>query len=1071
MTLTAPWKQKNYLGQFASESAALAFIQAHEWDSNGNGTGNPTTGMLFFDTAAGGLKVYNGSSWILVGSGGSGTSYWERTGTTLSPDNDGDIIQVGVGTVGNPGIASESYPTSGIYWDTGPEVNFSIGGTKTVEISSSGIGIQGGSDAIPSLYFINDPDTGFNQGGTNTIKIACSGTEVFTFNTTAMVGRETGGGRVRSTAGTETVPTYTFYGNTNTGIYRSAANTVAISASGTTVAAFDLNGLHLSNLGTTQGDITFVARASDPSIPIEGDLWFNTTDDVFRYYDGSTVRTLAYGTATNYWDRVGTILSPNNDGDTVQAGSGTAGAPSYAFETDTDSGFFSSGTNTIGVSASGSQIAQFSVAGIQLSNLSSADGDIKFTARASDPSAPTEGNLWFNTTDNVFRYYDGASTQTLATSGGTSYWERVSSVLSPDTDGDIIQVGDGAVGTPGIASETYTTSGFYWSSGPIINLGISGTKIGEVSSQGIATTSGSSTVPSFYFVGDSNTGFSRPSIDTITAVCGGTETFSFTSSSFAGVATGSVYTALASGSSSTPSYSFVGDTDTGMYRSGSNTIGFTTAGVERVFISSSGIRIYNTSSSQGDLQFVARTADPTSPVEGNLWFNTTDNVFRYYDGGSVQTLSTGSGSGTSYWERSGIILSPLYNGDIIQVGVGSAASPAIASETYTNTGLFWSVGPGIGFTFSGTQTFLVNSEYMGAYTSYGGTLRNGVGTAATPAISFMGDWDTGFYRESSNILSITTGGTRTARAWRSSSVPQFDLMRGDNHGSDVSIGNIGFYGYNNDVYGNVRAHCVTSGATQGGIVLQSRYSGTLADDFAVIGGVIVGDYDSISIPGRGNLAVENRVYVSTGSASTPSYSFRDDTDTGLYRYSTNALGITVAGKVCATFDPYETVLTNSADTVDLDLYRSNTPIISQTISRIVARGKDTAGNEQEYTSIVSVAPTVTSGSEKGRLDFYCAYNGTLNPYATLGYQGLRLANFGDYGDIAFSNRTGDPASASEGELWYYSTLERFRYKVSGKNNTIAVESAVSGTYDFLFSVGKVRQMTIENGIVTSVLLA
>ena len=38
-----------------------------------------------------------------------------------------------------------------------------------------------------------------------------------------------------------------------------------------------------------------------------------------------------------------------------------------------------------------------------------------------------------------------------------------------------------------------------------------------------------------------------------------------------------------------PSYSFDTDTDTGMYRAASNTIGFSTAGVERVLISNSGL--------------------------------------------------------------------------------------------------------------------------------------------------------------------------------------------------------------------------------------------------------------------------------------------------------------------------------------------------------------------------------------------------------------------------------------------------------------------------------------------------
>lgn len=34
---------------------------------------------------------------------------------------------------------------------------------------------------------------------------------------------------------------------------------------------------------------------------------------------------------------------------------------------------------------------------------------------ASDPGAPVEGQVWFNTTGNVFKYFDGSNTQTVST--------------------------------------------------------------------------------------------------------------------------------------------------------------------------------------------------------------------------------------------------------------------------------------------------------------------------------------------------------------------------------------------------------------------------------------------------------------------------------------------------------------------------------------------------------------------------------------------------------------------------------------------------------------------------------
>lgn len=39
---------------------------------------------------------------------------------------------------------------------------------------------------------------------------------------------------------------------------------------------------------------------------------------------------------------------------------------------------------------------------------------------ASDPSTPLEGQIWFNTTDNVFKYYDGSATHVLTSASSTA---------------------------------------------------------------------------------------------------------------------------------------------------------------------------------------------------------------------------------------------------------------------------------------------------------------------------------------------------------------------------------------------------------------------------------------------------------------------------------------------------------------------------------------------------------------------------------------------------------------------------------------------------------------------------
>jgi len=92
MTLTAPYRQHNYMGEYAGSGAtgdalALAFIQANNWDSNGNGTGNPINGMYYYNTTDNEFRFYNGSAWGPIDTG-STQDLWETiagdTGSTTA---------------------------------------------------------------------------------------------------------------------------------------------------------------------------------------------------------------------------------------------------------------------------------------------------------------------------------------------------------------------------------------------------------------------------------------------------------------------------------------------------------------------------------------------------------------------------------------------------------------------------------------------------------------------------------------------------------------------------------------------------------------------------------------------------------------------------------------------------------------------------------------------------------------------------------------------------------------------------------------------------------------------------
>lgn len=53
----------------------------------------------------------------------------------------------------------------------------------------------------------------------------------------------------------------------------------------------DVQGIEFDNRGDA-GDIKFSLRASDPTSPVEGEFWYNTTTNVLKFYNGTAVRTI-----------------------------------------------------------------------------------------------------------------------------------------------------------------------------------------------------------------------------------------------------------------------------------------------------------------------------------------------------------------------------------------------------------------------------------------------------------------------------------------------------------------------------------------------------------------------------------------------------------------------------------------------------------------------------------------------------------------------------------------------------------------------------------------------------------
>ena len=245
------------------------------------------------------------------------------------------------------------------------------------------------------------------------------------------------------------------------------------------------------------------------------------------------------------------------------------------------------------------------------------------------------------------------------------------------------------------------------------------------------------------------------------------------------------------GSATDPSYSFVGDLDTGMYRDGTNTIGFATAGVARLGISdvdivsllpiecsnfqaigvgSAGNVVFGNSNSTSGMYFDVNRVNFSTNSVARLGITDTQILpsiaIRNIDGNSTSpAYSFSSATNNGMWMNTGNRLAFSISGTtVVQIGsssldvigsigcnAGTAIAPSVVCRTFgiTTTGLFWTATPTLGVAVSGAQA--VGFE-TGGMRLYGSTSGNN----ALYSASLLG-----YYEETGAITMTFSFGTNT----------------------------------------------------------------------------------------------------------------------------------------------------------------------------------------------------------------------------------------------------------------------------------------------------------------------
>lgn len=164
----------------------------------------------------------------------------------------------------------------------------------------------------------------------------------------------------------------------------------------------------------------------------------------------------------------------------------------------------------------------------------------------------------------------------------------------------------------------------------------------------ISNSGGSAALPSYSFTGDLNTGIYSGVPDEIYFTTGGTQRAALTSGGF--TLTGNIIalnSRVSDGSAATPSHSFYNDTNTGLYRAGSDTIGVALGGVETVEFNAAGnvrTKLISTGASVGSfLETVNDYGDwywgTTNDTSGNAFIYTFQTAALLIVTGNITRLT------------------------------------------------------------------------------------------------------------------------------------------------------------------------------------------------------------------------------------------------------------------------------------------------------------------------------------------------------------------------------------------------------------------------------------------------
>ncbi len=241
---------------------------------------------------------------------------------------------------------------------------------------------------------------------------------------------------------------------------------------------------------------------------------------------------------------------------------------------------------------------------------------------------------------------------------------------------------------------------------------------------------------------------------------------------------------------------------------------------------------------------------------------------------------------------------------------GSAANPSIAFSNDNNTGIYRIGADNIGISTGGVLRFDISTSAVTSTVPYYAPV---TANAGAPAYSFPTDRDTGMYRITANYLGFSTAGNSAMYITATGKLVTGVIANGPTDPA-IAVGNLntGFYQNAQDLgiaHTGVNLGYFTSTA------LEMTASAEAAPSFSWSNDTDTGMYrvgaDNMGISTGGVLRFDISTLAVTstlparllaGTAASCAYSFTGDPNTGIYQVAADALGIS-AGGACGSFVP------------------------------------------------------------------------------------------------------------------------------------------------------------------------